>query len=713
MISQEAAAHLAACADDLVAYLSCVHEDTDSVKEALGIYRSWQDFISTRFIDDEACQRHASERLQNADEYGDHCAFVAAMDLTGKKSANTRPPMKNKYQNKFNLEKAGRLLMYQKQDQAVQAEIDDARVNEGVNWQRFNAAKKMFRDMALKLIDAGVEVLPTAWVDVDKHSGLTETVVDEKSGKKITKPLKPKIKSRLVARGDLQRIFGRTDSPTADPEAISLICIYSVSEDLTLHVGDLDHGYFQGEKLERKLLLKAPRGGIPGLAEEGEYLLALVPIYGTKDAGRGLWRRVYKVCTVEAGMTENFIFAALYHLAVDGDTKAMVGTHVDDLIWAAKPEYEHVVKEIVDALSLGKQGSISFRFCGLEFEQNRNKEVVKTCRATTEKLKPLAITTVCPPDTDKHDVPATCMEQQELQSGVGSISWIVRMCRPGHCCATSKLQCVVQKPSLADLELFNATVAKLQKSSKRGIAYRKGVKWNDCVVAAVPDAGHACTSVYLDDWKETEPFRSQAGKLIFLATPDARTADTFHVSLVSYGSSAMKRVVRSTIQAEAYNLQQVVEEADLIRAAVLDCRGLLDRSNWEVSASDQMKSVWIVDCNSIKTALSKPVVRTIDKRLGIELASLRQQLWRYPGRDDVAARVQDGPPDEEQATDTLRWVDTRVMPTDPLTKVMAGNFLQSVLDTGVWDTTQPEKSRQEKAQKSQWRAAQRETRKQG
>ena len=68
--------------------------------------------------------------------------------------------------------------------------------------------------------------------------------------------MQPKYKSRLVARGDLQKQYGRTDSPTADPEAIALVCAFAVSEGLDLNVGDLDHGYFQGEKLSRKCLVK-------------------------------------------------------------------------------------------------------------------------------------------------------------------------------------------------------------------------------------------------------------------------------------------------------------------------------------------------------------------------------------------------------------------------------------------------------------------------
>ena len=114
-----------------------------------------------------------------------------------------------------------------------------------------------------------------------------------------------------------------------------------------------------------------------------------------------------------------------------------------------------------------------------------------------------------------------------------------------------------------DLVACNEAVDKLRATSSKGIHYRRGVEWHNCVICAVSDAGHANASEYIEEWDEMEPFRSQGGKLIFLASPDAWAEDEFSVVLLSFGSNALKRVVRSTIQAEAYNLQQVVEDTEL------------------------------------------------------------------------------------------------------------------------------------------------------
>ena len=50
-------------------------------------------------------------------------------------------------------------------------------------------------------------------------------------------------------------------------------------------------------RIDRIMLYRIPAGGIPeeGIAR-GEILASRVPVYGTKDAGRGLWLRLKNTC---------------------------------------------------------------------------------------------------------------------------------------------------------------------------------------------------------------------------------------------------------------------------------------------------------------------------------------------------------------------------------------------------------------------------------
>ena len=164
----------------------------------------------------------------------------------------------------------------------------------------------------------------------------------------------PMMRSRLVVRGVLENNFGRKDSPTADNEGAAFVCSFAASRRLRLRSGDLEAGYFQGEEMSRVLILKPPPSGLPdGAVGPTDRLLARVPIYGTKDAGRGLWRKVRK-CFLGKGLKEVFGQQGLYVLVIDQTPEMLVATHVDDLLFAFSDKCEKVWEHIQKELEFGK-----------------------------------------------------------------------------------------------------------------------------------------------------------------------------------------------------------------------------------------------------------------------------------------------------------------------------------------------------------------------
>lgn len=183
-----------------------------------------------------------------------------------------------------------------------------------------------------------------------------------------------------------------------------------------------------------------------------------------------------------------------------------------------------------------------------------------------------------------------------------------------------------------------------------------------------------------------------------LVSPEFRTGSPTICYPISFGLTVIKRVCRSTMQADTYSLQAGVESADVIRAAVAHARDQLDLKGWENSAASQIPAVWITDCKSSESALNRPTIaNTTDKRLGIGIASLRQSLWRerYSGEDGDPAGS-DETPDSDVATGLVRWIDTDCMIADPLTKQMDPEQLIEAPDQGFGDITQPMSSIQKK-----------------
>ena len=65
--------------------------------------------------------------------------------------------------------------------------------------------------------------------------------------------------------------------------------------------------------------------------------------------------------------------------------------------------------------------------------------------------------------------------------------------------------------------------------------------------------------------------------------------------------------------------------------------------------------------------------------MGIEVASLRQSLWRSSGETVGLLHIDEQRPTE--TTDSIRWIDTDIMLADLLTKAMTGEELTEAMRT--------------------------------
>ena len=132
------------------------------------------------------------------------------------------------------------------------------------------------------------------------------------------------------------------EAVTADIEAQNLVFSFASSRKVMIGSADITNAYFQGEELDRVLILKQPKGGLPGEPPDRRFL-ARVPVYGTHDGGRKFWKRL-KTSATRKGFKENSILKALYALHnSEGRLIALLCTHVDDLLWAAEPEAEPIM----------------------------------------------------------------------------------------------------------------------------------------------------------------------------------------------------------------------------------------------------------------------------------------------------------------------------------------------------------------------------------
>ena len=87
---------------------------------------------------------------------------------------------------------------------------------------------------------------------------------------------------------------------------------------------------------------------------------------------------------------------------------------------------------------------------------------------------------------------ATVVEKGQLRSVIGSLSWLVRVCRPDLNYQVARLQMAVCDPTVQDLTDANNLVKYAGRTREQGILYPAGIAdFEDMMVLAVQDASYA------------------------------------------------------------------------------------------------------------------------------------------------------------------------------------------------------------------------------
>ena len=247
-------------------------------------------------------------------------------------------------------------IHYESAPPEVQKALQASQAQEWSKFESFGAVVPLTPDQVQELVTEGHQIIPSKWVDVDK--------AQYKKGQDPS--YQPQYKSRLVSCGNFECSEGlRSDSPTADIEVHNLICCWCAAHELDLHSADVTSAYFQGRPLDRVLLMRQPRGGIPGV-DDGVVYLVRVPIYGLTDSGRGFWLRLDGDAKKE-GIKASHFFPGLYFLpGSDGDACAPMCTHVDDLLYCYLPEGKEVIERFLNKFNIGNTEVNDFRYCGKE-----------------------------------------------------------------------------------------------------------------------------------------------------------------------------------------------------------------------------------------------------------------------------------------------------------------------------------------------------------
>ena len=251
------------------------------------------------------------------------------------------------------------------------------------------------------------------------------------------------------------------------------------------------------------------------------------------------------------------------------------------------------------------------------------------------------------------------------------------------------------RPRVKDLIECNKVNEKAHRSAKNQVIFRGAfVDGATAEVFLATDSSHANvddTVLHFDDHGEVngvtlEPLRSQKERVLGLSSPMTEQGN-MNVYVMEWKSQVEKRVCRSTLAAETYALATGVEAADWLRVLLLESRDVkFNIAEWSERTKD-VKSRWFCDAKSVCDHLGKDVGSPQDKRIAIELASLKQLLQRGVG-------------------DELQWLDTALMPADPLTKdSVEDDVLRQLMESNQFTMNASDDVKQAKVQKATQRSS--------
>ena len=312
--------------------------------------------------------------------------------------------------------------------------------------------------------------------------------------------------------------------------------------------------------------------------------------------------------------------------------EAAVLYQVDDMLGTFSPDFDHT--PLREAFSWGSEWEWApkpFNRNGhdLRFDERNRVTVHQTTFTKGTRSRPVPNSNRRDPTLQKGP------EMTEYKSCGRSMNWLATETRMDLAAASSLSQ--KSEPTLSDLRSMYKILdyQYFQRSAAEARSTFSPAPFNKGTVVDYSDSS----------WANAETYKSQMGFIVFLTTFAALTIGAFG-SIMSYKSFRSKRVVRSTLAAEASAKDCGVDYATFMNAFLSELLTAIRAKN----QAPAFQHYSVTDCKSLYDAVRQATPSLSEKRTIIDLTATREAL----------------------AKDHLLWVPTSAMLADGLTKLDFG-----------------------------------------
>ena len=485
----------------------------------------------------------------------------------------------------------------------VAKEFRKAALIEYENWMAWKSAREVPREEARSILRDKIRarrVLRSRMCYRDKNVGVP--------------PLRAKARCVVIGCGDPDLAELERNSPTPSRTSFMLVMQVFASGKLDpdgewlLLNADATAAFLQGMQELRpdKLYMLPPRDGVvkdtdvfPGILYEitgNVYGLANAPV---------TWAREVVKRMKSLGFVQHSVDSMLFYHIIDGKLAAIGIFHVDDLILACRRLYD-----LTGLKTAFKWGAMHFApevltFCGREV-RDLGDRVLITQVAYAEGTQRGNITR----ERAKGDPVLTASETTEHRSCGGALGWLGNISRPDIMAGTSLAKC--GQPTLDQLKKLYELVDYTQLTKDAGIVLRPlPLDPAQLIVVSYADASFA----------NAPNLKSQGGLLVCLTTRDALTGSAV-ASVLDWKSGRLRRVVRSTLAAEACSADAGVDHGMFIGLCLTELVGKGDA----ISSDSVFEHYHATDCRSLYDCVHKNSSDLEEKRTLLDVKAIRHAI---------------------------------------------------------------------------------------
>ena len=451
-----------------------------------------------------------------------------------------------------------------------------------------------------ELPDVGQDFIESRWV-------VTEKI---KEGQRL-------VKARLVAKGFQEKNSEiKTDSPTCMKENLRVLLMLSATYKWTIKSIDIKCAYLQGREIDRTLYMKPP----PEAGRETVWLLKKA-LYGLNDAAR-VWYLKVKETMFQFGAVKSKFDESVFFWKESDKLVGAAACHVDDFLLFGKRDFiEKIAKNLKDKFLVSSENESAFKYLGLELKQSSSGFLMSQKRYIDEIH--------CIQDMRRQDEKLDKYEMRNLRALAGQLNWIGTHTRPDVAYDICEVNTSIKDATQVDIMRANKVVKKMQLDDL-SLRYTPLGKLEESTMVCYSDAS-------LGNLRGNA---SQGGYLIFVFGCNGNK------SLLTWQSKKIRRVVKSTIAAEALALQEVANHCVVLRSFIEELT--------------TVKLPTKINCDNKSLVQSLHSTNTLtDKRLNMDIMVVQDMI-------------------QQNEIDHVNWIPTNEQLANCLTK--KGALSSSLLD---------------------------------